>query len=108
MQRIYIQRAVDLFVHIVGPLLYMGEDEKTAEFDIKLLEMQLYNFIFARARDRNEERAWTNAVIEVFGHNNYDLLPDTEADPPDPRWLKVDAIMEEYRVNRDLRSARAS
>jgi hypothetical protein len=78
----------------------MGEDENTEEFDIKLLEMQLYNFIFARARDHNEERAWTNAVIEVFGHNNYDVLPDTEADPPDSGWLTGDAIMDEYRVNR--------
>jgi len=76
----------------------MAEDEKTAEFDIKLLEMQLYNFIFQRARDRNDERAWTNAVIEVFGHMNWDALPDTEADPPDAGWLKVDEIMEEYHV----------
>lgn len=45
-----------------------------------------------------DERAWTNAVLEVFGHNDYDLLPDTEADPPDPGWLKVDAIMEEYHA----------
>jgi len=54
----------------------MGEDEKTAEFDIKLLEAQLYNFIFARARDHNDERAWTNTVLEVFGHMNFDDLPD--------------------------------
>jgi hypothetical protein len=26
------------------------------------------------------------------------LLPDTAADPRDPGWLKVDAIMEEYHV----------
>ena len=103
MQRIYIQRAVDIFTHIVGPILYMGENEKTEEFDIKLLEAQLYNFIFRRVRDRNDERAWTNVVHEVFGHTNFDDLPDTEADPPDPGWLKVDAIMEEYHANREQR-----
>lgn len=80
----------------------MGEDEKTAEFNMKLLVAQLYNFIFARTRDRNNERAWTNAVLEVFGHMNFDDLPDTEADPPHPKWLKVDAIMDEYSTQRDL------
>lgn len=83
--------------------MYMGEVEKDAEMDIKLLEMQIYNFIFRRARDRNDERAWSNAVLEVFGHMNLDELPDTEADPPDRGWLKVDAMMDEYRVNRDQR-----
>ena len=34
---------------------------------------------------------------------NFEELPDTEADPPDPQWLKVDAIMEEYSVNRNQR-----
>jgi hypothetical protein len=51
--------------------------------------MQRWNFIFRRARDRNEEDAWDNAVYEVFGHTDLDLLPDTEADPPRPQWLKA-------------------
>ena len=83
--------------------MFMGREKNQAEQDIILLEMQLYNFIFRTARDRNEEDAWTGAVYEVFGHMDLDLLPDTEADPPDPGWLKVDAIMEEYRVNRGQR-----
>lgn len=107
MQRIYIQRVIDLFVHIVGPILYIGEtDEKRREFDLRLMEGQLYNFIFQRARDRNDENAWTDAVHEVFGHTNMEALPDTEADPPDPGWLKVDAIMDQYRVKRDQREER--
>lgn len=81
----------------------MAEDEGTKEFDLKLLEGQLYNFIFQRARDRNDERAWTDAVIDVFGHTRFEELPDTEADPQDPGWLKVDAIMDEYTTNRDTR-----
>ena len=62
--------------------------------------LELY---FRRARDRNEEDAWDNAVYEVFGHTDLDLLPDTEADPPHPQWLKVDAVMDEYRTQRELR-----
>ena len=80
-----------------------AETEKEEKQDIMLLEIQLYNFIFRVARQHNEERAWTNAVVEVFGHKDWDALPDTEADPPDPGWLKVDAIMEEYHLNREQR-----
>jgi hypothetical protein len=77
----------------------MGDTNKDrVEFDMRLMEGQLYNFIFQRARDRNDENSWTDAVIEVFGHTRFEELPDTESDPPDPGWLKVDAIMEEYHV----------
>lgn len=103
MQRIWIHRAVDLFVGVVSPLLFMGRDEKNQEFDTRLLEAQLWNFVFKTARSRNEENAWDNAVIEVFGHHNWDLLPVTEVDPVDPGWLKVDAIMDEYYANRNRR-----
>jgi hypothetical protein len=37
-------------------------------------------------------------VIEVFGHDDVERLPDTEADPPDPGWVKVDAMMDEYHA----------
>lgn len=93
MKRIWIQRAVDLFSGIVTPLIFMGHSEKEMKFDTWLIEAWLWNLIiFRAARDYNEENAWTNAVTEVFGHNDYDLLPDTEAEPVDPGWLRVEEI----------------
>jgi hypothetical protein len=79
----------------------MGRKEKALEFDVRLLEAQLWNFIRDRARDYNEEQVWSNAVREVFGHDNWDLLPDTEAEPVDPGWLRVEEIVAEYCAKRD-------
>lgn len=104
-KRIYISRCMDLFVSMVAPLIFWGRSEKSMEFDSMLMEAQLWNFIFKAARSRNEENAWDNAVIEVFGHKNWDLLPDIEAEPLDPGWVKVEAIMEKYCVERDKKEA---
>jgi len=58
----------------------------------------LWNFIYRHAKEYNEERAWTKAVQMVFGHTRWDDLPDTEGDPLDPGWVKVDELMAEYRA----------
>ena len=68
---------------------------------MKLFEARVGNLIVREARDRNEEEAGTNAVREVFGHNDYDRLPDTKADPPHPGWIKVDSIMAAYHARRE-------
>jgi hypothetical protein len=105
MRQIWIQRAVDLFAGIVCPLLCHGRRGKALEVDVRLMEAQLWNFILDRARDYNEENAWTNAVTEVFGHTRFDELPDTEADPPDPGWTRVEEIVAKYCADRDVREA---
>jgi hypothetical protein len=103
MRSIYVTRCVDVFADIVGIIIYTGRSDTEVKFDKKLLEMRLWNLVFREARDFNEERAFDNAVVEVFGTSDWDLLPDTEADPLDPGWDKVEAITDEYRLQRDIK-----
>ncbi len=62
LSRIMLGRAVDIFAHTVKALLYIGEDERTQDFDLRLFEAQLWHFIFQRARDGHYEKTWTAAV----------------------------------------------
>lgn len=98
MQQVLMRRAVDFFAHLVGELIYMGHDPKHVEHDIKLLEVMLWHFIFRALRNRQDEDAFDRGVLETFDHNDWDRLPDTEADPLDSRWVQVDVIMDAYHA----------